>query len=584
MTNQSSQAKKKPSLKWRLIRIVMLCWFFPVIMIAISMGNLASESINEKTLQSYKDHAAFNARISTERLDMAVDASKLTSYDYEIKKVYHYFRTTDESFGELYATTQKYLSRRFRSDDRFGYAIMWFWDSPVEYNCYTFNESIAKVGDIANYWRDDHKQIMEIARGLDTGVAFVSIGGKLYLVRNVMDGQLRPMAVLVLCLNDDYFFGDFGIIPWQSGYNIYIDSREVYLGGVPSEHSTLDFLGDNQQHYHAEDGKPIIHGSKRGAGYNLSYVLDINPSGILNQLSAFRFVLGAMLLVLLPLIGLAIRFFYINVSHPVEQMIIGAREIEIGNFGYQLRKKSRNREFDYLEQSFNEMSMQLEELFHRIYDEELALRDAKIKALQSQINPHFLNNTLEIINWESRMSGNVKVSKMIEALSTMLDAAMARDGRKTVRLSEEMMYVDAYFYIISERLGKRLTITRDVDNSLLENNVPRLILQPIIENAVEHGITPRQQGAISLRIAREDNWIILQVFNDGELSDEDAAEISRLLSDGDITPLSSSRSIGIRNVHQRLRILYGTGSGLTIVPTVGGRVAATIRIPLDSQE
>ena len=109
------------------------------------------------------------------------------------------------------------------------------------------------------------------------------------------------------------------------------------------------------------------------------------------------------------------------------------------------------------------MSGQLQSQFEHIYREELALRDARIMALQSQINPHFLNNTLEIINWEARMAGDVKVCGMLEALSTILTAAMDRDKRATVHLSQELMYVDAYLYIIKERLGKRLTVHKQID-------------------------------------------------------------------------------------------------------------------------
>ena len=98
-----------------------------------------------------------------------------------------------------------------------------------------------------------------------------------------------------------------------------------------------------------------------------------------------------------------------------------------------------SKEFAYLGNSFNAMSDKLKNQFERIYKEELALRDAKIMALQSQINPHFLNNTLEIINWEARLADDVKVCQMLEALSTMLNAAMDRKHRPLIHLSEEMM-------------------------------------------------------------------------------------------------------------------------------------------------
>ena len=132
------------------------------------------------------------------------------------------------------------------------------------------------------------------------------------------------------------------------------------------------------------------------------------------------------------------------------------------------------------------MSARLQTQFDCLYQEELARRDAQIKALQAHINPHFLNNTLESINWQARMSGDVKASRMIEALSTVLDAALDRKGMPEVPLSEEMRYVNAYLYIVTQRFGERLKVDIDLPGALMGCRVPRLILQPVIENAVEH--------------------------------------------------------------------------------------------------
>lgn len=93
-----------------------------------------------------------------------------------------------------------------------------------------------------------------------------------------------------------------------------------------------------------------------------------------------------------------------------------------------------------------------------------------------QINPHFLNNTLEIMNWQARMSGDITICKMIESLGTVLDYHMDREDKRVIRLSEELRCADAYFYIISMRFGKRLVVERKIDNGLLQAMVPQLIL------------------------------------------------------------------------------------------------------------
>jgi two-component system sensor histidine kinase YesM len=198
-------------------------------------------------------------------------------------------------------------------------------------------------------------------------------------------------------------------------------------------------------------------------------------------------------------------------------------------------------------------------------------------ALQSQINPHFLNNTLEIINWESRLSKNGKITRMIEALSSMLSAASDREGKPFIRFSEEMIYVDSYLYIISERFGKRLKVLKVINPDVLEYNVPRLITQPIIENAVEHGMEPQQQCEIIIRAFITGNKLIIEVENNKTLSDEDIKRIEQLLYDDKTT----STSLGIRNVHQRLRILYGDNGGLFVKNSEKGHTVFQIVIAIE---
>ena len=210
------------------------------------------------------------------------------------------------------------------------------------------------------------------------------------------------------------------------------------------------------------------------------------------------------------------------------------------------------------------MSSELQYQFETIYQEELALKDANIKALQSQINPHFLNDTLEIINWEARMQGNDNVSDMIGALATMLSATLNRKQSSFVTLAEELTYVDAYLYIISRRFGERFQVSRHIDNSLLEVMVPILIIQPIVENAVEHGVEANRRGKVEIRIFRKEDMLYIQVENDGNLTEADRKKIDRLLQSEENNKEDSRVSIGIRNVNRRLKIIYGEECGLTI--------------------
>ena len=296
--------------------------------------------------------------------------------------------------------------------------------------------------------------------------------------------------------------------------------------------------------------------------------------------AAYLSVYIVALILLIPLLAATIYFLNRNIDKPVGALVRGSDKIREGEYGYRIEPFSGNEEMGQLIDTFNHMSVSLEDSFKRIYVEEIAERDATLKALQSQINPHFLNNTLEIINWKARLSGNEDVSKMIEALSVMMNATLNRSGEMFISLSEELSYVDAYLYIIRERFGDKFRFAKEVDESLLGVSIPRLIIQPLVENAVEHGGDRHGNIVGSLKVEGDGNTLLITVENNGSLSNQDRDRIEVLLSDdrlGD-TERFDRMSIGIRNVHLRLRLLYGECSGLTIEDDGNGKTVSTLRI------
>jgi two-component system sensor histidine kinase YesM len=175
----------------------------------------------------------------------------------------------------------------------------------------------------------------------------------------------------------------------------------------------------------------------------------------------------------------------------------------------------------------------------------------------------------------------------------MLGAATARSDSAVVSLREELNYVDAYLHIIKQRFGRRLVISKEINRSLLDMAVPSLILQPIVENAIEHGVSKMHQGELIIRAYRletEADSLVLEVENDGHMSAEDKNNVDRLLrsaaevnSNNDRNlqdPSTGGSSVGIRNVNQRLKIMYGEDSGLEIYELRPNRILAKIKIPL----
>ena len=299
----------------------------------------------------------------------------------------------------------------------------------------------------------------------------------------------------------------------------------------------------------------------------------------LSTMPMLRWAIAGIALLGIPLSLLVALIFNRSVNRPMEVLLDANRRVENGERGYVITAEAPNTEFRQLYSQFNAMSSELKSQFERLYLEQQALQQAKIRALQSQINPHFLNNTLEIINWEARLADNERVCSMIEALSTMLDAAIGRDGRAQIPLAEELQYVDAYLYITKERLGDRLTLRREIDETMLPVRIPRLMLQPIVENAVEHDLS-RRGGELCLRaVPQKDGRLLFEIEHDGEMTPDGWARIQDALQ-SPAGPAGPQRgSVGVRNVAQRLRLLYGEQCSFTITAPQPGKILARIVLP-----
>lgn len=294
-----------------------------------------------------------------------------------------------------------------------------------------------------------------------------------------------------------------------------------------------------------------------------------------------RTILFVCLLLAVPTLLFVIWMFNRSVTVPINALVNASEHVQAGERGFQISELPNSLELVRLSEHFNSMSRELKNQFEHSYTEQLALQDARIKALRSQINPHFLNNTLEVIAWEARMSKDDKVSRMIEALATMLDAATARGGVASGTVRQELTYVDAYLYILSERYGERLTIHKQIAPETLNALVPCLILQPIVENAIEHGVSLREHGALWLRSFLEGDALVFEVENDGKMSERDEEQIASLLRwDGSVeSEVIGSERIGIRNVNRRIKLIYGETGGLSIAMASSERVLARILIP-----
>ncbi|MFR5601135.1 MAG: sensor histidine kinase [Lachnospiraceae bacterium] len=551
---------RKKSVKWNMFAILMVCWMLPFTMLFGAMGTYMISDRGGQTARNLAEQLAFNNQICVERLNYAITASRWVTYDTKLNEIWTQYENQEIDIHRFYNLCNRYLTDQYRQEESF-VNTMFYRDD--RYGDITWGVYNTRTGgsyqQIQDYWKTDHQAVKKYAETLDTAIGFLHLNDRLYMVRNLLDKGYHTIGILIMELNKTYCLGPLTRYPMTDQMTIHLNNEVVMKGEKPFPKETMGRNG------YIRDGWDLfIFDTKEGSDYQLAVDVLVDQDMLGEPFFGYPFIAAGMILCLVPLLLILLKMFEKHISRPITDLVHGAGAIENGDLGYLLEQEAPNREFQLLKDYFNKMSVRLKYQFEQIYQEEVALRDARIMALQSHINPHFMNNTLEIINWEARMGDNAKVSKMIEALSTLMDAAIDRRKQPKVSLAEEMTYVHAFLYIVSERFGKRLTVVEELSPELMRYVVPRLVLQPVIENAIQHGVVPNGVGTVTIRGFLKGDYLYLEIENDGTLSQEEEEKVKRLLAPDYDTSKESSGNMGIANVNQRLRILYGQGSGLTM--------------------
>ncbi len=554
--------KPKISLRTGLATTMVLCWLMPILLLLATFGILLEETYQRSARQELDGTAQFAVLQLKTELENAINDSKSVSYDGVIRSAYRSYRESRNKIA-LYHSLNDYLRDNFSRSGTYRAVFLAFWDQQIN-GVYAYGAGESGSALIQDC-RMATEEILQIMRSEDTQTCFLLIHGNLYLTRNLLDSHFEPYASIVMMLRPSAFFSQLSVLGAAEDVQLRIDE--------------LCFR---------YDGENIVKEEEKDRGYRYEEVVDGHPFCLRVEEAKYNAwkehpelswaAAGAALLVL-PLLVLLWLLWRRHVGKPVETLVEANVKVQAGERGYEITQHAPNAEFETLFEHFNDMSSEMKEQFERSYLEQQASQRAQIKALQSQINPHFLNNTLEIINWEARMAGNDRVGAMIEALSTMLNAALDRDGRTQIALREELSYMDAYLYIIQERLGESFCVHKQIDESLLPRQVPRLILQPIAENAVEHDLARHGGGNLWLRVYRADHRLVLEVEHDGSMTDKDRERIAdQLEGEGEM-----SSSVGIRNVSKRLKLIYGKDGALSLDETDHGTILARISFP-DKEE
>ncbi len=320
----------------------------------------------------------------------------------------------------------------------------------------------------------------------------------------------------------------------------------------------------------------IVGRALRNSDWRIAGVID---KGFLTQSSRSITKIVILLLLIIAFSSLYVAMKISNsVYKPVQTLCQMMEAVESGDFSVRYAETYTD-EFGRLGRNFNQMLNQTQNLISQIYEEQKKLKNSELKALQAQIQPHFLYNSLDSVIWLLRMNKNGDAEKMMTELSTLFKISLSR-GNEIISLRDELQHVSSYLFITSMIYSKKIEYRTECDPSLYSFRTLKLLLQPLAENTIVHAKPlPGQKIYIYIRIYEDSDSLILSVQDiSAGISPEALKALQRQLASG----LRSDRQdsgYGLYNVNERLRILFGNQYGLTISSEEGFGTEVSLKIP-----
>ena len=418
------------------------------------------------------------------------------------------------------------------------------------------------------------------------------------LTRELLNGK-RPVGWVQIAMRMENFFPFLhrAPIPHQhdvvlsvsgSGENVTLSQihchdagKEVVFSEREIKQLTKQFVSNAQK----ENFRIQLNGKSSVAAWRFLPSLGIIIIHTCEMVMTRRYFIAVILLTLLGSGLVGVGFFFI-VRHTANRMFRGVysvmegmRRVSAGDLKVQIPVDASN-EVRETQQTFNSMTEQLSAQIEQIKTEQHLIADTEMKAMQNQINAHFLYNVLETIHMQAVLAGNDDISQSILMLGKMMRYCL-RWRIHTVTLEKEMEYIQSYVYILNIRNDYEIQLKIDIPETLHQLKIPKMILQPFVENSFVHGIEPLAKTT-EVRIYTEQDeahgkiWLCVQDFGAG-MAESKLQEMRSYLAD-EKYERDSVGSIGIKNIQQRLFLFYGKDYALEIHSELGK--GTLIRVPL----
>jgi len=451
------------------------------------------------------------------------------------------------------------------------------------------NNKFIKIDDYS-----DERGLLQFSKtiqlnGKNNWIGFITQDGQRYfgisrLIRDITtrDSTQNPLAVIYLFFSEKMISEPLYTMKTEEESSLaIIDENEDLIFSVGSEiemQSLHKILAERSE----TDQKVFEHTINNKNMLVSYYTLQNRPWKIVymvpysNAFIQIRYIIfSTIILTLLIFITFAAASYIFtgSVTRPLKRLDKGFQQLESGNFDVKVKKSSED-ELGRIIDSFHRMAGRIKEMFEKTVTDEKLKREYEIRSLQYQINPHFLYNTLNSIRLMALLSNNSNIANALDALIKFLRRIVGRK-EPLITLQEEIENIRLYIAIQNIRYNDSIEVKYNIEEYLQTSKVPGFILQPIVENAIFHGIEPKKNGILKIDISSCDNILYIKVMDNGiGMTQQQITEIFSQNDDED-----SLNHIGLNNVDKRIKLHFGIQYGLSIESIYGHETSVIVKIP-----
>jgi two-component system sensor histidine kinase YesM len=446
---------------------------------------------------------------------------------------------------------------------------------------------------------EKNKKLMTILPTHEEDYFFRSESTVISFIRNYLDIDMLPLSEEVISIfgievNTDFIKeilaplsvnkeGEVFLLD-KEGYLIYQSKEEKNKLSSKEVFNQIDLISREEKSGYISDSEGyLFFRSIEKSDWILIY--NIQHSSIFRLINEFK-NLGLLLMSLFIITFLFLAMvFSRKLSQPIKNIIIQMKLVESGDLTSEVKVKTQD-EIHQLAQAFNRMVRRLNEHINKAYVAQIKQKDTELNAIRTQIRPHYLYNTLEIIRMSALEEDAENTQKMIFALSEQLKYVIGNSGVK-VSLKRELDMIRNYFNIVYIRYEQRIRLEVDIPAELYDCEVLKLMIQPIVENAVIHGLKPKKgKGTVKISASIDDDILIIRIIDDGKgIPHRRLEEVQRgLQTITDHTTDIPEENIGLTNVQSRIQLTYGTIYGIHISSKENTGTLTTISIPAEKRK